>query len=268
MFSLLFRAILGCIFSTILLRATLSIFFVDVNVHHKISIQRELIHNFVMLLWLICNIIIWILMIPIFFSFLKRETPIRKASLLSVIGYIFSFFCILDCMTNEALIFASIFVPHMIRIIQLVAVTMRFCALVTQSVYQMVFLMELNAYRNKHSNTFLLRVYLSGNFNIIILIYMVVTAIYGFGDIFENWNTAISYIIYPLVLGLVELLYRSYAIWCYYLFHLRDRTVSLSSEHISESVMEQKSYERTYDCPAGFGSNLQFVSTEHFSAAK
>ena len=199
------------------------------------------------------------------FSFLKRETPIRKASPLSVIGFIFSFFCILDYMTNEALIFASIFVPHIITIIQPVVVTMRCCCLVTQSIYQMVFLMELNTYRKRYSNTFLLRVYLSSNFNILILIFMVVTAIYSLGDIFENRSTAMSYIIYPLVLGLVELLYRGYAVGCYYLFHCRDHAASLTSGHISESLMEQKG--RTYDHVACFGSNLLFVTTEHFTVA-
>ena len=119
-FSLLFSAILGYVFSlTILLR--ISIFLL---VHHKfitMSIPTWLTHNFVMSLWKICNIIIWIIKIPMIFLYLRRDTPISKASFLSVIGYIFSFFCILNYVMYEALIFASIFISSMIRIIQHVA---------------------------------------------------------------------------------------------------------------------------------------------------
>ena len=215
-----------------------------------------------MLLWLICTITIWILIIPIIFSFLKRETPIRKASLLSVIGYIFSLFYILDYTINEALIFASMFISHMIRIIQFVADVMSFCSFVAQFIFQTLFLVELKTYCKRYSKTFLLRVRLSDAFNKVLLMHMVIIAIYSLRGIFENWSTVMNYVNFPLVLGLVEFLYRCYAAWCYYLFHLRNRTVSLTS---SESV-EEKSYRRTYDRVAGFGSNLQFVSTEHFTA--
>ena len=238
-------------------------FYVHKVITFSIQIQAWSTYNFVTL-WIICNVIKWKQITLAIFLLIRRETPIRKASFLSVIGYVFSFFCILDCVTYEALVFTSIFESYTItRIIELVAVTMSFCSLTTHSIFQALFLMESNSCHKRYSSTFLLRVRLSAIFNLVILMCMVVTAIYSLRDIFEKWSTSMSYINSFLVLSLVEFFYRSYAVWCYHLFHQRGHASSRTSNHTSESLMNNG---RSYDhVAAGFGSRLQFVATEHFT---
>ena len=144
-----------------------------------------------------------------------------------------------------------------------------FCSFGTQFIFQALFLMELNAYHMRYSNTFLFQVqiYLSGNFNIEIFMYMVTTTIYSLGGIFENWSTA------TISISLLQCLVwqNFYIVLCCMVlsfFYIRDHAASLTSGHTSESVMKQKSYGRTYDYVECFGSKLQFVSTEHFTAVK
>ena len=122
-----------------------------------------------------------------------------------------------------------------------------FCSFGTQFIFQALFLMELNAYHMRYSNTFLFQVYLSGNFNIVIFMYMVTTTIYSLGGIFENWSIAMNFVNFPLVFDLIELFFR-YGVWCYFLFHLRYHTVSLTSRHTNESVIKQKTYGKTSLC--------------------
>lgn len=255
---LLFRAIVGGIlFSAIFERLRL-------HLHHS-QYPKWPTYNFLML-WIICNIIKLIQITLAIFSLLRREIPIRKDRLLSVIGYVFSLFWILACVICEAWIFTSIFVSYsIIGVIK--DDTIQFCSLVVHFIFQMLFLMESNACHKKHSSTLKLRVHFSGICNLVMLTQVVTTIIYNLWDIFKNSSTAISYINFPVVLYLVELFYRGYAAWCYYLFYHSSHAGSLTTEHTNESVME---YERSYDRArvAGFGSRLQFVTTENFSAAK
>ena len=77
-----------------------------------------------------------------------------------------------------------------------------------------------------------------------------------------------NFVNFPLVFDLIELLFRGYGVWCYFLFHLRYHTISLTSRHTNESVIKQKTYGKTLHCVASFRSNLQFVYTKHFTAVK
>ena len=250
-------AVICTLFSAVLLRTSVtlldvdhitnvgSVTFNDVFTIPPVGIQTRLTH--------ICSVTIWIALtiVTVFLGVqmnsLGGDTSVRKnLTLLSMLGYIF---CILCTVAYEVWMFAYIFTTYAISCafgIQLV-LFVPFWALICHSIHQMVFLMHLKGCPRRYSERFLVHIYLSGFFNLIMLIHlfcMAVTAIYRFGGIFDLSTE--KYVIIPL--GFVELLYRCYAVRRYYLLWTihKNQPVSVISQYTGESNIEQESHGNTY----------------------
>ena len=131
--------------------------------------------------------------------------------------------------------FSYIFVSYAAScafVIQLLMV-FPFCALITHSIYQVIFLMQYTRKevfpRNESLEQFLFHLYISGVFNFIMSVHLMCMAITALstGGIFKSWSTE-KYVIVPL--GFVELVYRGYALYCYYELYTIHKSISDSGK--------------------------------------
>ena len=78
------------------------------------------------------------------------------------------------------------------------------------------------------------------------------------GGIFDSWS-AEKYVIVPL--GLVELFYRAYALYCYYTLYIIHKPISgpVKSRHVGENVVET---EMLLSVQTGLAFNHCFVTPE------
>ena len=193
----------------------------------------------------ICSFTIWVsgslIPLSLFFkmkSYMKNIVALRN---LSVLGNILSFIIIVFVVCYEVWMFKYIFVSYAAScafVIQLVMI-FPFYALITHSVHQVMFLIQYTRKevfpRNESLEQFLL---FSGFFNFIMfvhLICMAITVVFT-GGISRSWS-AEKYVIVPL--GFVELLYRGYALYCYYGLYTIHKSISDSGKkNIFENAVE------------------------------
>ena len=226
----------------------------------------------------ICSFIIWISgsLIPISLvfemkSYMKNIVALRNATILSVLGNILSFIITIFVVCYEIWMFSYIFVSYaascafVIRFVMIIP----FCAVITHSIHQVIFLMQYTRKevcpRNESLEQFLFHLYISGFFNFIMfvhLICMAITALFT-GGISKSWS-AEKYVIVPL--GFVELVYRGYALYCYYRLYTIHKSISdpVESIHIGENAVEIET-PTSHSIRTGLAFNHRFVTPETYT---
>ena len=151
---------------------------------------------------------------------MKITVALINITILSIHGNNLSFTVTVFAVCYEAWMFNYIFVSYAAScavVIQLIMV-MYFIAEITHSIHQVMFLMQYAGNevcpRNVSSEQFLFHLYNNGFFNFIMfvhLICMTITAVFTEG-ISMNWSIEKDRIV---LLGVAELLYRGFALYCY-----------------------------------------------------
>ena len=224
----------------------------------------------------ICSFIIWIsgslIPISLFFemkSYMKNIVALRNATILSLLGNILSFIITIFVVCYEVWMFSYIFVSYaascafVIRFVMIIP----FCAVITHSIHQVIFLMQYTRKevcpRNESLEQFLFHLYISGFFNFIMFIHLICMAITALatGGISKSWS-AEKYVIVPL--GFVELVYRGYALYCYYRLYTIHKSISdpVESIHIGENGV---AIETSHSIQTGLAFNDCFVTPETYT---
>ena len=174
----------------------------------------------------ICSFIIWILgswtTYSLFIemkSYMKITVALINVTILSVFGNISSFIVTIFVVQYEAWMISYIFVSYAAScafVIQLV-MFMSFCVEIIHSIYQVMFLQYTRKEvcpRNESLEQFLFHLYNNGIFNFIMFIRVICMAISTVSTegISNSWS-ADKYVI--VLFGVVELLYRGYALYYY-----------------------------------------------------
>ena len=218
----------------------------------------------------ISSVFIWIsgslITLSLFFemkSYIKNTVVLRNLSMLGIILY-FNITVLVVC--YEVWMFNYIFVSYAVScpfVIGIVMV-MPFCAVITHSIHQVMFLMHCPRAevcpRNVPIEQFLFHLYISGFFNFIMFIHLIcmaITAVF-IGGISDSWSTE-KYVIAPL--GFAELLYRGYALYCYYKLYTVHKPLSdlVKSRHGDKNTVET---ERLPSIQTGLAFTHRFVTPE------